>query len=44
VAQSSAKVEYMESSHANFEAIWLCKLLVGLFGQQLMPTRIYYDN
>jgi hypothetical protein len=44
VALSSVEDEYMVSSQASFEALWLCKLLVGLFGVQLRPTLIYYDN
>jgi hypothetical protein len=44
VALSSAKAKYMASSHASCEAIWLRKLLVGLFGVQLRPTMIYCDN
>jgi hypothetical protein len=32
------------SSQANCEAIWLRKLLVGLFGQELSPTIIHCDN
>jgi hypothetical protein len=44
VALSSAEVEYMVASHAICEAIWLCKLLVGIFGVQIRPTVIYCDN
>ena len=44
VAPSSAEVEYMAASQANCKAIWLRKLLVGLFGQDLRPTMIYCDN
>ena len=44
VAFSSAKVEYMAASQASCEAIWLRKLLVGLFGRELRPTVIYCDN
>jgi hypothetical protein len=32
VALSSAKAEYMVASRASCEALWLCKMLVGLFG------------
>jgi hypothetical protein len=32
VALSSTKAKYMAASQATFEALWLCKLLVGLFG------------
>jgi hypothetical protein len=41
---SSIEAEYMAASQASCEAIWLCKLLVGLFGQELRPTTIYCDN
>jgi hypothetical protein len=34
----------MASSQASCEALWLRKMLVGLFGVQLRPTVIYYDN
>ena len=34
----------MAASLASCEAIWLRKLLVGLFGQVLEPTVIYCDN
>ena len=44
MALSSAKAEYMAASQASCEALWLCKLLVGLFGVQLRPTVIYCDN
>jgi hypothetical protein len=32
VALSSAEAEYMAANQASCEAIWLCKMLVGLFG------------
>ena len=44
VALSFAEAEYMAASHASCEALWLCKLLVDLFVQELRPTLIYYDN
>eukprot|EP00253_Pinus_taeda_P016643 PITA_16643 len=44
VAFSSAEVEYMVTCQAACEAIWMRKSLVGLFGQQMDPTVIYYDN
>jgi hypothetical protein len=44
VALSSAEAEFMAVSQASCEAIWLCKLLTGLFGQVLEPTMIYCDN
>jgi hypothetical protein len=44
VALSSAEAEYIAANLANCESIWLCKLLTGLFGQELEPTVIHYDN
>ena len=44
VALSSVEAEYMATSQANYEAFWLRKLLVNLFGQELKPTVIYCDN
>jgi hypothetical protein len=34
----------MAASLASCEAIWLRKLLAGLFGQELEPTVIHYGN
>ena len=44
VALSFVEAEYMAASQASCEALWLRKLLVGLFGVQLRPTMIYCDN
>jgi hypothetical protein len=44
VALSSTEAEYMAMSMASCEAIWLHKLLTGLFDQELEPTVIYCDN
>ena len=44
VALSSAEAEYMAASLASCEAIWLRKMLFGLFGQALRPSVIYCDN
>ena len=44
VALSSTEAEYMAASQASCEAIWLRKLLFGLFGQKLQPTIIHCDN
>jgi hypothetical protein len=41
---SSVEAEYMATSMATCEAIWLQKLLVALFDQELEPTIIHYDN
>ena len=34
----------MAASQAACEAIWMQKILVGLFGQRMDPTMIYCDN
>ena len=44
VALSSTEAEYMAASLAACEAIWMRKILVGLFGLHLEPTMIYCDN
>eukprot|EP00253_Pinus_taeda_P006512 PITA_06512 len=44
VSLSSAEAEYMVVSQAACEAIWMWKILVGLFSQRMDPTVIYCDN
>jgi hypothetical protein len=44
VALSSAEAEYMVASQAACEAIWMRKILVGLFVSHLDPIVIYCDN
>eukprot|EP00253_Pinus_taeda_P030771 PITA_30771 len=44
VALSSIEEEYIAASQATCEAIWVRKILVGLFGQHMDPTLIYHDN
>eukprot|EP00253_Pinus_taeda_P029786 PITA_29786 len=44
VALSSTEAEYMEASLAVCEAIWMRKILVGLFGSHLDHIMIYCDN
>ena len=44
MALNSVEVEYMAASFAACEAIWMRKILVGLFGSHLEPTVIYCDN
>ena len=44
VALSSAEAEYMAAILAACEAIWMRKILVGLFGSHLDHTMIYCDN
>jgi hypothetical protein len=34
----------MTASQASCEAIWLRKMMVGLFGQEMSPTVIHCDN
>ena len=34
----------MAASLSSYKALWLHKLLVNLFGQELRPTVIYCDN
>ena len=40
----SASAEYIEASHGSCKGLWLHKLLVDLFDQELRPAVIYYDN
>jgi hypothetical protein len=44
VALSSAEVEDMAASLATCEALWLRKLLLGLFRQELEAIVIHFDN
>ena len=44
VAISSAKAEYMATSQATYEEIWMRKILLGFFGQMMDPNVIYCDN
>eukprot|EP00253_Pinus_taeda_P034911 PITA_34911 len=44
VALSSAKAEYIGASLVACEAIWMRKVVVGLFDQRMDPTMIYCDN
>ena len=41
---SSTEAKYMAASLAACEAIWMRKILVGLFGSHLDPTMIFCDN
>jgi hypothetical protein len=41
---SFVEAEYMEASQTSCEAIWLHKLLFGLFGHELRPTVIHCNN
>jgi hypothetical protein len=44
VAQSTAEEEYIATSAAGREAVWLRKLLSDLFSSELEPTVIHCDN
>jgi hypothetical protein len=44
IAIISAEAEYMATSMASCEAIWLHNFLTGLFDQELEPTMIYCGN
>ena len=44
MALNSAKVEYMVASQATCEVIWMRKILVAPFGQEMDPPMIYCDN
>ena len=44
VAQSSTEVKYIAAAMTSREAVWLRKLLVGLFGQAINPMIIHCDN
>ena len=44
VALSTTEAEYIATCMAAREAVWLWKLLVGLFGQRLEPTVIHCDK
>ena len=44
MALSTIEVEYIDSSDASKESIWLRELLAGLFGDVLDTTIIHCDN
>ena len=44
IALSSAEAEYMAASQDSCEALWLRKLMVDLFDQELRPIVIHCDN
>ena len=44
MALNLAEVEYMAASQAACEAIWMRKILVGLFGSHMDLTLIHCDN
>ena len=44
IALSSTEAEYIAACMATREAVWLRKLLAGLFGHMLELTMIHCDN
>ena len=44
VALISVEEEYMEASQDACEAIWMKKIMIGLFDSHLDPTMIHCDN
>jgi hypothetical protein len=44
VALNTAEAEYIATSVASREAVWLRKLLAGIFDLELEPTLIHYDK
>jgi hypothetical protein len=44
IAQSTIEVEYIETSDASKEAVWLRKFVSGLFGDNLETTVVHCDN
>jgi hypothetical protein len=44
MALSSAEAEYMANNLVACEALWLRKLLLGLFSEELEATVIHCDN
>jgi hypothetical protein len=41
IALYSLETKYMETIMDHYDSICLCKFLIGLFDQELDPTRIY---
>jgi hypothetical protein len=44
MALSSEEAKYMAATEVACEAMWMRKILVGLFGSHLDPTVIHFDN
>jgi hypothetical protein len=44
IAQSTAEAEYIAASDVSKEAVWLRKLVSGLFGDKLETTMVHCDN
>jgi hypothetical protein len=43
IAQSTTELEYIATSDASKEAVWLRKLVSGLFGDKLETTVVHCD-
>jgi hypothetical protein len=44
IAQSTIEAEYIVASDASKDAVWLKKLVSGLFGGKLETTVVHCDN
>jgi hypothetical protein len=44
ITQITIEAEYIATSDARKEAVWLRKLVSGLFGDKLETTVVHYDN
>eukprot|EP00253_Pinus_taeda_P014764 PITA_14764 len=44
IALNTIEAESIAANKAFTEAVWPLKLFAGLFGQELEPTEIHYDN
>jgi hypothetical protein len=44
ISLSMAEAEYIASCSTSCESIWLWKLLIGMFDQDMEATMILYDN
>jgi hypothetical protein len=44
VALNTVEEKYITTSVASYEAVWLQKLLAGIFDLELEPTLIHCDN
>ena len=44
IAQSTVEAEYIAARDASKEAVWLRKLIFGLFGDRMESTAIHCDN
>jgi hypothetical protein len=44
IAKSTTEAEYIATNDASKEALWLIKLVSGLFGDKLETTMVHCDN